>query len=63
MLEIVNGSIKHTDNKSAILMGLITLLIGLTTKVFEAVHIISDWNNKVLCTFFTFCFSFYTALQ
>ena len=61
VLEIVNGSIKHTDNKSAILMGLITLLIGLTTKVVEAVHIISDWNNKVLCTFLLLFFILYCA--
>ena len=59
VLEIVNDSIKHTDNKSAILMGLITLLIGLTTKVFEAVHIISDWNNKVLCAFLLLLFILY----
>ena len=45
VLDLFNESIKHTDNKSAILVGLITLLIGLTTKVFEAVNIISNWNN------------------
>lgn len=59
VLEIVNDSIKHTDNKSAILMGLITLLIGLTTKVFEAVNIISNWNNKVLCVFLLLLFILY----
>ncbi len=59
VLEIVNDSIKHTDNKSAILMGLIALLIGLTTKVFEAVHIISDWDNKVLCGFLLLLFILY----
>lgn len=59
VLEIVNDSIKHTDNKSAILMGLIALLIGLTTKVFEAVRIISDWNNKVLSGFLLLCFILY----
>lgn len=59
LLEIVNDSIKHTDNKSAILMGLIALLIGLTTKVFEAVRIISDWNNKVLCVFLLLLFILY----
>lgn len=59
VLDIVNDSIKHTDNKSAILMGLITLLIGLTTKVFEAVNIISNWNNKVLCAFLLLLFILY----
>ena len=59
VLETVNDSIKHTDNKSAILMGLIALLIGLTTKVFEAVHIISEWNNKVLCGFLLLLFILY----
>lgn len=59
VLDIVNESIKHTDNKSAILVGLITLLIGLTTKVFEAVNIISNWNNKVLCGFLLFLFILY----
>ncbi len=59
VLDLVNESIKHTDNKSAILVGLITLLIGLTTKVFEAVNIISNWNNKVLCGFLLFLFILY----
>lgn len=59
VLDIVNDSIKHTDNKSAILIGLITLLIGLTTKVFEAVNIISEWYNKVLCGFLILFFILY----
>lgn len=62
VLELVKESIKHTDNKSAILMGLITLLIGFTTKIFDAVHIISDWNNKVLCVLYYY-YLFYIALQ
>lgn len=59
VLELVKESIKHTDNKSAILMGLITLLIGFTTKIFDAVHIISDWNNKVLCVSLLLLFILY----
>lgn len=62
VLNLVNESIKHTDNKSAILVGLITLLIGLTTKVFEAVNIISNWNNKVLCGFLLFLFILYCGV-
>ena len=59
VLEIVNDSIKHTDNKAAILMGLIALLVGLTTKVFETVRIISGWQNKVLCGFLLLLFILY----
>ena len=59
VLELVKESIKHTDNKSAILMGLITLLIGLTTRIFEVVHIISVWNNNVLCAFLLLLFILY----
>ena len=62
-LDIVKESIKHSDNKTAILMGFLVLLVGLTLDVFKSIKIISEWQNIALCVILLILFVLYcTAL-